>query len=153
MSPGRRGGLVPVIYRAWANRVSLTAGIAAAGAAVSYVGPAQWRSSGALTIPLMVAPAWLWALGYAAVAALVLGGAAAGARQVRAAGHAVGVIVYVVFAGSLLVAWVVTLVQWLGNDQVDAVLPYGAAPFLPVLAVVVHAACAAWARGRRVASL
>lgn len=134
----------------WAPRVSVGAGLAALGAAISYAGPHAWVSSRALTVPLRVAPAWVWAVLFAFGAIAVLLGAALHHRGARAAGHTELALVYLVFFGALFVAWVITLAQWITGQRVDErLLPYGAAPFLPMLAVVVNAACAVWARGRR----
>jgi hypothetical protein len=134
----------------WAPRVSIAAGLAAIGAAISYVGPHAWVTSRALTVPLRIAPAWVWALCFAVGGIAVLLGASMRHRGVRACGHTELAIVYLVFFGALFVAWVITLAQWVTHQKVDAsLLPYGAAPFLPMLAVVVNAACAIWARGRR----
>ncbi len=134
----------------WAPRVSVAAGLAAPGAAISYVGPHAWVSSRALTVPLRVAPAWVWALFFAVGALAVLLGAALHHRGARAFGHTELALTYLVFFGALFVAWVLTLAQWLTDQPVDAgLLPYGAAPFLPMLAVVVNAACAVWSRPRR----
>lgn len=142
--------MIPHSYVAWAERISLIAGIAGLGGCLSYIGPAPWHASRSLSVPLQVAPAWAWAGVLIAGGLLVISGAIGRHGEIRAIGHLLLALVYLLLFCCLLVAWMITGAQWVSHRPMDAtMLSAGGAPFLPLLALTVHAGCAVWFKPRR----
>lgn len=139
---------MPRFAAVWWLRLSVLAGVAAAGAGASWLfGPAAWRSSRTLAVPTQLLPLPVWSVLLLAGGALVLAAAALrrGAR-LRMAGHAALGLLWAAWAACLWTAWLATAWQHATGHTGQPLLASGSAPWDATVLAALHAALAAWAR-------